>query len=141
MADTLIPHDTITAYLETNYEVVATEPFTLKVGETSDALLDCHQKYSVANSCFITACNPLSQLSPIATNTKRQAALRLALEDQGFDYLDGAGEHPSNQWPPEPSFLVLGLDLKQSRLLGARFEQNGIVWNNELAIPQLVLLR
>ena len=56
-------------------------------------------------------------------------------------YHEGMGEHPSGQWPGEPSFLILGLPLDAAKQLGARHEQNAIVWCGTDAVPQLILLR
>jgi len=36
---------------------------------------------------------------------------------------------------------VPGLSLEASKSLGARFEQNAIVWSGADAVPQLILLR
>ncbi len=56
-------------------------------------------------------------------------------------FIEGVGQHPSNRWPPEPSFLVLDLSLEAAKALGSRHEQNAIVWCGADATPLLVLLR
>jgi Protein of unknown function (DUF3293) len=48
---------------------------------------------------------------------------------------------PTGKWPPEPSRLVLGIDLDTAGSLGRQFRQNGIVWVSANAVPTLVLLR
>jgi hypothetical protein len=55
--------------------------------------------------------------------------------------LDGEGCDITDTWPGERSFLVLGLDLETSMLLGRDFGQNALVWADEDAIPRLILLR
>lgn len=51
------------------------------------------------------------------------------------------GQHPSNAWAGEESFLCFGISLEAAKALGRRFEQNAIVWSAADAIPQLILLR
>ena len=68
-------------------------------------------------------------------------ALANELTDRGLMLIPGAGQHPSNDWPAEESFLVLGLDLEAATTLGVRYQQNAIVWNGPNGIAQLILLR
>ena len=58
-----------------------------------------------------------------------------------LEFVAGIGQHPSNQWPGEPSYLVFGLTLEAAKTLGTRLEQNAIVWNGSDGTPQLILLR
>jgi hypothetical protein len=51
------------------------------------------------------------------------------------------GQHPSNKWPGEEIFLVLGLYFEAAKALGERFGQNAIVWCGIDAVPQLIVLR
>jgi len=60
---------------------------------------------------------------------------------RSLPFIERVGQHPSNRWAPEPSFLVLGLSLEAAKALGSRHEQNAIVWCGIDATPQLVLLR
>jgi hypothetical protein len=55
--------------------------------------------------------------------------------------IKGAGSDPSGGWPPEESFLVLGLGLEAARTLGREFHQNALLWTDHDAIPRLILLR
>ena len=55
--------------------------------------------------------------------------------------VEGTGQHPSNRWPGEASYLIFGLTLEATKTLGTRLEQNAIVWKGTDAVPQLVLLR
>lgn len=100
-----------------------------------------HRAHRADSSAFITACNPFSQDLNEAANIERQAALALELKKLSLTFVDGVGQHPSNQWPGEASFLVLGLTLEAAKKLGVHFEQNAIIWIGSNAIPQLVLLR
>ena len=139
--DSVINPVTIQAYLETGYHVHAEPPFALSVGQVSSDLLTTHKTHSIGCSAFITACNPFSQMLDEAENQDRQRSLAAELARRGLKFLQGVGTHPSNHWPGEDSFLVLGLNLEAAKALGQRFEQNALVWSASDAIPQLILLR
>ena len=112
----------------------------LRVDTASQELRALHRRYGVDCSCFITACNPFSQPLDEQTNLRRQEALEAELRRRSLTSLPGAGHHPVNGWPPEPSFLVLGLALEASKNLGRHYEQNAIVWAGADAVPSLVIL-
>ena len=132
---------TIQAYLETEYRAHGEPSFTLRVGQASADLLSAHKRQKADCSAFLTACNPFSESFDEAANAARQAALAKELSGRSLVFLPGIGQHPSNRWPGEDSFLVFGLTLEAAKVLGARFEQNGFVWSGADAVPQLILLR
>lgn len=139
--DTVIDAGLIQAYRETHYQVLGTGPFTLRVDEHSAALAAAHERFQTGCNAFITACNPFSEDVGAASNEQRHVDLRLELTRRGFTYIEGVGQHPSNQWPGEPSYLVFGLALEAARTLGRALKQNAIVWSGADAIPRLILLR
>jgi hypothetical protein len=136
-----IDPDTIRAYEETHYRVLGDAPATLRIGIPAPALAELHRAFRVDCSAFVTAANPFSALIDAEANTLRQAAFEDELNREGLRFIEGIGEHPSGHWPGEPSFLVLGLPLDAAKQLGARHEQNAIVWCGADAVPQLILLR
>ena len=128
------------AYRETLYTV--REPaLTLRIDVACEPLRALHQRFGVECSVFVSACNPFSRRLDAAGNAARHRALLQALAAEGWRFLEGAGRHPSNGWPAEPSALVFGLPLQASRALGQRHAQNALVWCGPDAVPQLVLLR
>lgn len=133
--------DTLKAYRETLYRVHGQFGFTLRIGQPSPALLSVHQRHKVDCSAFLTACNPFSRSLDVAANAVRQAALGRELARRSLSCLPGTGQHPSNGWPGEESFLALGLTLESAKALGTRFEQNALVWSGIDAVPRLILLR
>jgi hypothetical protein len=137
----VIDRGTIQAYLKTEYRVHGEHGFTLRVGEASADLLSAHRLQLADCSAFLTACNPFSEPFDAAANAARQAALARELSGRGLTFVPGIGQHPSNSWPAEDSFLVFGLTLEEARVLGAQFEQNGFVWIDADAVPQLILMR
>lgn len=140
-SDSVIDKAMVQAYLETEYRVFGNAPFTLKIGISSPALAALHKAHRVTSSAYITACNPFSQVFDEAANVKRQKAFAGKLQTQPLVFIDGIGQHPSNKWRGEPSFLVLGLSLEAAKALGVTYGQNAIVWCGPDAVPQLILLR
>jgi hypothetical protein len=140
MSSAIAP-ETLRAYEQTEYRVQGNVAAVLQVGVRSAPLAHLHQLHQCACSAFITACNPLGQLVDAAVNAQRQAALAAELSRQRYVAIAGIGRHPTGDWPPEPSYLVLGLTRSAAQQLGRRFEQNALVWADADAIPQLILLR
>jgi hypothetical protein len=136
-----IDPDTLRAYEETHYRVLGGAPATLRIGVPNAALAELHRAFSVDCSAFVTAANPFSTLIDAEANALRQTAFEDELHREGLRFIEGMGEHPSGQWPGEPSFLILGLPLDAAKQLGARHGQNAIVWCGADAVPQLILLR
>ena len=138
---TAIAESLIQAYIETDY-VVHTQPaITLRVNEQSPQMMKLHKQHRVACSAFITAFNPYSQPCTPEVNLSRQQELICELKVRSLKFIEGIGQHSSNDWPGEPSLLVLGLSLEAAKTLGSRFEQNALLWLGADGIPELVLLR
>ena len=141
MSVSVIDPSTVQAYLETDYIVHVEPTFILKVGQTSDALMELHRQHHVACSAFVTACNPYSAMLDDTVNAERQATLAKELVRRSLQAIAALGQHPGNSWPGEESYLVPGLSLEAAKALGMRFQQNGILWAGADAVPQLILLR
>ena len=140
-SDSVIDPATIQAYLETHYHVHGEQPFILRIGQVSSDLASLYGRHNVDCAAFITGCNPFSRRVSKSENKDQQKALAKELAGRSLTFYEGIGQHPSNKWPGEESFLVLGLDHEAAKKLGERFEQNAIVCAGTDAMPQLVLLR
>jgi Protein of unknown function (DUF3293) len=136
-----IDPETLQAYRETDYRVLGDLPLTLHVDAVCPELLLLHARYQVRCSAFITACNPLGRSAAAPVNAQHQQALLAQLSRRKLVAIPGIGEHPTNQWPGEPSFLVPGVARRTAQALGRQFEQNAIVWSGLDAVPKLILLR
>jgi hypothetical protein len=137
----VIDQATVEAYRQTDYRVDCATPFVLRIGQFSVELLTAHKRHGVSCSAYVTACNPFSHGLDRLTNAARQAELENELLRRGLPYAGGTGQHPSNGWPGEDSFLVFGLTLDGAKELGCRHEQNAVIWSGADATPQLILLR
>ena len=129
------------AYRETHYQVHAPEPFTLHIGQASSELSALHRAHGVKCSAFLTAFNPYSQQLSEAENEARQEKFRSELKRRSLRFYEGLGQHPSGQWPGEPSFLVLGLSLEAAKVMGVKLQQNALVWCGADGVAELVVLR
>lgn len=129
------------AYRESDYRVASVPPLVLRVDCASAALRGLHAAYGVASSVFLTACNPLGRIQDSECNRRRQTLLADTLRRMRFPAIDGIGQHPTSDWPGEPSFLILGPDRDTAIHLGLRYEQNALIWCAADAVPRLLLLR
>ena len=141
LTDSPIECRTVQTYQETHYCVLGDTPLTLRVGAANPLLGALHKSRRAESSAFLTACNPLSQACDETVNAQRQAALARDLKQRSLHFIEATGQHPSNRWPSEPSFLVFDLSREAAKMLGARLEQNAILWCGADAVPELVLLR
>ncbi len=140
-SESLIDHDTIQAFLETEYHVFGDSPFTLKIGEQNSALAAACKNNHAESSAYITACNPNSKILDDFTNADRQNSLRRELVERNLAFLEAEGKHPSSDWPGEASFLIFGIDLEAASDLSSRMQQDAFVWSGPDYVPQLILLR
>ena len=118
---TTLPPGLVQAYRETHYRVLGDDGFTLTIDVPSPELARAHRRHGVDSSAFLTACNPFSRSLSDDENIALQAALAAALWSLGLPFFDGLGQHPSNGWHGEASFLTLGVTQDQACDLGTRF--------------------
>jgi hypothetical protein len=136
-----IPRQTIEAYLATDYRIWGSRRLTLRVGQRNQDIATLYQNYAVSSAAVLTAWNPYSKPRSDAKNEAAQAELISEIDRLALRHEPGHGADPSGKWRPEPSRLVLGIDLDTAGSLGRQFRQNGIVWISGDAVPRLVLLR
>ena len=141
MLDTTIADNLLESYRNTDYKVQGQDPFILKIGQSSEPLLRLYKQHRCDCAAFITASNPFSQKLDPSINAQRHLDLMADLTSRSLIFIDGVGIGKDPDWPGEASFLVIGLALEASRVLGTKFNQNAIVWCDAEAMPQLVLLR
>ena len=141
MLHSVLPADLVRAYRETHYRVHGAVPFVLLVDSPSVELAAEHSRRKSNCSAFVTACNPHSEVTDTESNAHLHADLGAELRHLGLAHVEGIGQHPSNGWNGEPSYLVFGLALPEAEALGHAYRQNAIVWSGTDAVPRLILLR
>ena len=140
--DSSAGEDLPAAYLAAHYKVTGTaKPFVLRVGHRSAELASMHLANGANSSAFITAWNPRSVATSENLNRASQQRLESQLTAMSLTFLAGIGEDPAGVWPGEPSALVLGISRREAERVGRTFGQLAIVWSEEPAIPELVVLR
>jgi hypothetical protein len=136
-----IDEATLLAYLRCRYRVHGDAPFTLRIGERSEALAALYECRGCVCAAFLTAWNPRGESQDQATNDTAQAALRRDLAARGYACIPGVGVDPDGQWRGEDSVLVPGMGLAEATLVANSCDQNALVWAGSDARPQLILLR
>lgn len=136
-----VPEQLREAYRSTHFNVLEPAPFTLRIGEPSEDLINLYRDHSVCTAAFLTAWNPLSQPTPQQENDRAQRQLEQRLHTVAVTVLPAIGEDTSGQWPGEPSVLALGLSRETAISLGTDYRQNAIVWIDADRIPELIFLK
>ena len=131
----------IQSYKDANYHIYDKPLFVINVGSKCSGLNKLYDKYGVSEAAVLTAYNPMSQKTSDHDNKRNNQQLELILKDQKLPFIRAEGICPDNKWPGEESFLVLGMKLNAAKELGKKFNQNAIVWSDQSAISQLILLR
>jgi len=139
---TKISIEKISAYEATHYAVGSgSDAFTLRIGEFSPRLKDLFNVNKVSCGVFITAFNPFGSVQSGDANETAHSKLRADLKKITSVILDGTGADPMGDWPPEASYLALGVEQETAEQLGRRFHQDAIVWSRSDAVPSLLFLR
>jgi len=118
------------AYRNTDYWVddAPGEPFAIRVDENNldlDVLLTELGEFHWA---FVTACNPKSLWLSDEENAERMRELEMAVERRGLRCFHGHGQGRDDNWPAEPSLLLVGESaIPEAIELASEFEQNAIV--------------
>ena len=139
--ESLISLETVQAYRETEFRVFTENLLVLKISIKSEDLLALYKDKRSETCAFVTACNPIGELLNDEQNSNLQKQLEEEIKFRGLNFIPGEGKHPIGDWPAESSFLIFDLSLESAKTLGRKFNQNAVVWCDQDAIPQLILLR
>ena len=129
-----------TAYRNTRYEArLKNETAIIRVGMHCQILDSLCQEHAVSSWAFITACNPQSQELTDADNQHRQQLLKSLLVAGGYLHYAGSGVGESGDWPPEPSFLIMGMDRHKAMAYAQVFDQHAICYGEPGGKAQLLI--
>lgn len=116
------------AFRATSYIVSAPGgPILLRIGEKSPELDRLLAEYRVTEWAFITAYNPGSFQLPPRENERNNADLLERLQQHGYEVVPGEGVGDDGAWPPEQSFLVIGVDHDGAAAFGRWYRQRAVV--------------
>lgn len=127
--------------MRTHYHVEGESPFVLLIGRHSPPLERVFANSGCSCAAYLTAWNPMSRLTDRDRNLGFQRQLEEDLAEGGWRFIPGFGQGADGDWPPEPSFLVLGIPLEAAKLLAGKYRQNAFVWCPGNAVPELVSMR
>ena len=135
----MLTPELLRAYRATRY--VARTPrgaLTIRVDHSCTKLDALCNEFGASSWAFITAWNPRSLPLPRSENDVRNDALLAALTSIGARVFGGEGIGTDPTWPPERSFLALGVNRAAALELGRRFEQLAIVWGQRGGAAELL---
>ncbi|RUO73320.1 DUF3293 domain-containing protein [Idiomarina ramblicola] len=117
-------------YKNTDYRFrVGTGEVILSIGQKNRHFDRLCERLGCTTGTFITATNPRSQILKKDENESRNVQLETRLKQiDEINYFYGAGQDRDQQWPPEASFMVLGLSQKTAIDLAQEYQQNALVW-------------
>ena len=118
------------AYRTTNYWVddAPCGPFAMRCFEHFPGLDDLLQSIGCMDWFYITPCNPGSQIVAESENAARLQTLERRLTAMKARFYHGRGVGTTTPaWPPEPSFLVCGVDRDVGIAWGREFGQLAIL--------------
>lgn len=142
MGNTVVLDEKINAYSNTNYVVFNEgDQFVLNVGQFSPIVKQLYNKTNSNCAVYITAYNPFGMQQDSQSNLIANNRLYEELKIYASEIYQGAGADPEGLWPPEPSFLAIGVSLQIATIIGKKYRQDAILWVDEAGIPQLILLR
>lgn len=99
---------------------------TLLPGKLSSDLDMLLTKWRAESWCFVTACNPRSELMDAKTNEERQKVLGDVLRLSHEHVFSAVGRAKAGDWE-EPSYLVLGISIHEAAAVAIVFGQNAVL--------------
>lgn len=117
------------AYQAAQYEFNADgRTYTLRVGEQNEAVPDFLKSHNATGAALITAYNPASLQLGQVHNTMANRALMSDLKDAKVQVFLGEGRDTAGLWPPEPSFLAVGIERSHAEALARKYGQYAMLW-------------
>lgn len=118
----------LNSYMATDYVVAdGAVRFVIGIGDANRELDEFLATKKLTNWAFLTAYNPYSCELTNEDNQRRQLILFHRLREGSYPFLQGYGESRDQDWPLEPSVLVLSIETELAVGLGREFQQNAIV--------------
>jgi|GEM_PF-3448956 len=130
------------AFLETVYESkIDDSKIQISLDEVCEPLNEYLTQHRFETFAFLTAFNPHSTQTTNEENRTDQGKLLKILRSIDCKIFEGEGKALSGEWPPEPSFLVLGISFNLASALGREFRQTAIVFGHKDGEADLIWTR
>lgn len=142
MCESQIASEKIRAYRATDYRLGHTDKdIVIAVGLRSCRLAALFATKGINCGAFLTAFNPQGALQTDLENEQAHDELATKLNALHVEVIEGSGSEEGTDWPSEKSYFALGLNREDSIAIGNHFNQDAIVWVDQNAVPELILLR
>ena len=139
---TTVSVDKVFAYLDTYYRVLCPEQeIVLRVEHRSAAMAEFLKARGFDRATFITACDPHGEAQSDEDNWLAHQKLGQQLRATGLEVIDGLGGSEDANWPPAPSYCVLGMGMVSAKALGQQYQQDAVVYISFDGAAHLLLLR
>ncbi|KMY85495.1 4'-phosphopantetheinyl transferase [Candidatus Paraburkholderia calva] len=134
-----LPTPTFEAYLAAVYRVFGAAAIDMTIGTANPAAAALIEAHGAHGAVFVTAFNPFGTKLDDAQNDTRQRALIARIGALKQPALPGEGFDPTGAWQAEASVFVPGATREMADALMIEFEQNAVVFVDEIGIPELLL--
>ena len=116
------------AYRRTSFLVeIPGETLCIRIDHVSTIPDDLLANEGVHSWAYITAWNPGSVPLSEGENMTQARQLESEVRQAGYKFFRGQGVGTGDEWPPEPSLLILGIAAEDAMQLGRKFGQIAIV--------------
>ena len=127
----------IQAYCDTIYKAGDEHlEIEIEVGHKNPSLDHLLYEKNVSRWAYITGWNPHSKAFSEAENKKRNQQLKTDLKE--YFVVEGQGIGRTGNWPPEESFLILGISRGTALSIGEKYGQNAILYGEKYGFPMLL---
>ncbi|WP_428389091.1 DUF3293 domain-containing protein [Mucisphaera sp.] len=140
-----LPPDLEAAFRNTTYTAdIPSRELKLRIDTPSPPLAQLLHQHHTRTAAYLTAVNPHAQSLTDEANHQRLQELDTLLRHHNLTAYPGRALADSNDWPPEPSRLILAIDLQQATAIANRFDQRAFLCidlnRSDPPAPQLITL-
>ena len=111
-------------YEETTYQ---SQLIAIRVGQQHPSLDEVLRCNGLTTWAFITAWNRNGELDSMSDNQHANEQLLEEVKQKGYIILPGWGIGDDRCWPPEASFLLLGINEQQAIALAQKYQQRALL--------------
>ncbi|MDB5228938.1 MAG: hypothetical protein JWN78_3131 [Bacteroidota bacterium] len=127
----------IWSLLNTTFRIFQND-ISFKIGDVCKPLDKLLEQYNKTTWAFMTAWNPYCESLPENKNMERHLQLKKKLD--GYAIFEGEAIGEDKSYPPERSFLILGIRREEACVLAEEFPQYAIVVGEKNNAAELLLL-
>lgn len=124
-------------YKNAIYVVMVSPAIRFRIGQKANQMTEFLFKHQSKDATLITACNPRGIKIPEVENRIRMASLEQDIQALKLPYYPAYGASEDESWL-EDSYFILGVTKTIGTELAKKYEQNAIVWINQIDTPSLI---